>query len=222
MTRAAKPPSNKRKSLPLDVESLLFAHAGPACVLDLQGHILAANSPALQLIKPANSSAWQGQPFTQYLTAESQTAWSNLLGELQADRRDVRATLTVINPAGAACPIELAARPVVRGRRIAAMQVVMRPIDSAPRSGLALAPAADRLQRIVTVLNVRPRSASRLIWKSHQQPGQGAEVVGMEAGAISLVDGRYKNWLFGCIAAGGSGTWPITCASNWQSCPGWP
>ncbi len=155
MTDAARPPSHKRTPPALDVESLLFAHAGPTCVLDPQGRLLAANSPALQLLKPADSSAWQGQPFSRHFTTESQTAWADLLQALLTDRAEVHATLALIDPAGLArfAPIELAARPIVRGRRVAAVQIVMRPIGVAAPGGSSLAPVADVLQHIVAVIN---------------------------------------------------------------------
>ena len=153
MMEAAKPRSYKRTSPLLNVESLLFAQAGPACVLDPHGHLMAANSPALQLLQPSDPAAWQGQPLAQYLTPPSQTVWADQLQTLLDDRLDVCAALDVIDPAGSAKPIELAAHPIVRGRRVAAVQVVMRPIGLSISGGSSTAPVTEVLRRLVAVVN---------------------------------------------------------------------
>ncbi len=152
MTGAVKP-SPHRQTPVLDVESLLFAHSGPVCVLDPHGNLLAANSPAVQLLQLNHSSTWQGQPFLQWISLSSQAHWTDLLKTLTSDRTEMRASLEAINSEGHLIPIELAARPIRQGRRLAALQVIMRPIESVAPHVLATVTLADVLQRITAVTN---------------------------------------------------------------------
>ena len=153
MTDAAKPPSPKRSLPPLDVEGLLFAHADPVCVLDAQGRLLAANPPALQFFNMAAAADWQGVPLTQFFTAEAQNTWADHLREVLATRSEVHTRFKVNGRSDPANTVELAIRPVLRGRRIAALQVVMRPIARTLPDRPGPASTSDVFQRITTAIN---------------------------------------------------------------------
>src|SRR5512136_1284855 len=59
---AKRPARNRATSAtlpPIDAESFLFAHGGPALVLDRQGHVLSANTSALRLLGAATLSQVQ-------------------------------------------------------------------------------------------------------------------------------------------------------------------
>ena len=68
-----KPPVRKRAA-PVawsssDAEALLFAHAGPALVLDAQGCLQTANAPALELIGLASPTEFPACPFSDFLSS---------------------------------------------------------------------------------------------------------------------------------------------------------
>ena len=59
-----------------DAEALLFAHAGPALVLDAQGGVQTANAPALELLGLTSLAELSllGRPFSDFLSVDSQSA----------------------------------------------------------------------------------------------------------------------------------------------------
>ncbi len=157
-----KPPLRKRVS-PLawsssDAEALLFAHAGPALVLDVQGCLQAANAPALELLgltSPAELHArpsWRGRPFSDFLSADTQLRWQDLWQRLTVERIEAHGELELVplldrrHEASGPRRVEWAGRPILRGRRVVAVQAVLRSIASLP------AAPQSRQQRITEAL----------------------------------------------------------------------
>ena len=84
-----KPPVRKRAA-PVawsssDAEALLFAHAGPALVLDAQGGLQTANAPALELLGLTSLAelharpSWRSRPFRDFLSIDAQAAVARLV-----------------------------------------------------------------------------------------------------------------------------------------------
>jgi GAF domain-containing protein/anti-sigma regulatory factor (Ser/Thr protein kinase) len=136
-----------------EAETYLFAHVGPVLVLDLDGRILAANAPAVDLLGAATSAELYLHSFAAYLTPSSQPLWSARLASLITDNADIGAVLD-LTVADHVHRVELAGRPIFRRRQFTALHLVLRPIDS---SRPDLAARAERttaaLQRIMSVVN---------------------------------------------------------------------
>lgn len=144
---------------PLDLDALLFAQAGPALVLDRSGCILKANLPAGQLLAGAAEADITRSDFSTFLEPYSQTRWQDLLNRLVSDRVEALGTLDLIDPTRAdsrqldAQRVEFAGRPIVRGRRVAAVHASLRAVQARePRP--AELPEADqqRSQRLAEAL----------------------------------------------------------------------
>jgi len=120
----------------LDLDALLFAQAGPALILDRSGCILKANSPANELLTGTIDADVARRDFTTFLETYSQTRWQDLLNRVVSDRAEVIGTLDLIDPAQVngqqldACRVEFAGRPIIRGRRVAAVHAVLRAVQS--------------------------------------------------------------------------------------------
>lgn len=162
MTHSATRP--RRRAAPLDAETLLYAHAGPTAVLDASGCILAVNMPAHRLFALDRHVDLTGRPLSDFLEPYSQARWRELLHQLIEERTEVRGTLDVIDPreqarqALDARRVEFAARPLRRGRRVAAVQAFFKPIeplDPIIPSAADLQPhrLAEALRQIASVLN---------------------------------------------------------------------
>ncbi len=127
---------SRRAAPPLDLDALLFAHAGPALVLDRTGCILKANAPATQLLINSGEADVTHRSFSTFLESYSQSRWQDLLNRIVSDRVEVIGTLDVIEPAHHdhgqldACRVEFAGRPIIRGRRVVAVQAVLRVAQS--------------------------------------------------------------------------------------------
>ncbi len=138
---------------PLDLDALLFAHAGPALVLDRSGCILKANLPAIQLLSGSTDTELAHRDFNAFLEPYSQTRWQDLLNRLVGDHVEVIGTLDLIDPAETdnhqldACRVEFAGRPIIRSRRVVAVQAVLRVVQ--PREPH---PVEQRQQRLAEAL----------------------------------------------------------------------
>jgi len=153
-TPPAAPPS-------IDAESFLFAQAGPTLVLDRQGRVLAANPPALELLGAATSAQLQHQPFEDFLESYSHPRWQELLRQITTKRLESRGLLDLAAPsqpvsvALGARRVEFAGRPLMQERRVAAIHLVLRPVDASD-ADLSLARqqrTTATLQQVMTVVN---------------------------------------------------------------------
>ncbi len=132
--RTARSVANRRAAPPpLDLDALLYGHAGPALVLDRTGLVLVANLAANQLLSGTAGSVVTQCSFSDFLAPYSQARWQDLLNRLVTDRVEVRGTLDVIRSTHndqplAADRVAFAARPIIQGRRLAAIQVVMHAV----------------------------------------------------------------------------------------------
>jgi GAF domain-containing protein len=132
-------PARKRapRTAVLDLDALLFAHAGPALVLDPTGCILAANDPAAQLLVGASGPTLVRRAFADFLAPDSLVRWQDWLKRIVTDRVDVRGLLDLINPAHDngrpldGCRVEFAGRPLRLARRAktAAVHAVLRAVQ---------------------------------------------------------------------------------------------
>ncbi len=164
MSDAKRPARNQATSAtlpPFDAESFLFAHAGPALVLDRQGCMLAANPAALQLLGATTSAELQQRPFEDFLENYSHPRWQEVLRLIVVNRTESRGLFDLTplpEPAPAALGarrVEFAARPIVQERRVRAVHVVLRPVDAA-EADLSLVRqqrTTAALQHVMTVVN---------------------------------------------------------------------
>ncbi|MBI5567154.1 MAG: GAF domain-containing protein, partial [Chloroflexi bacterium] len=133
--RPAASAAPRRAASTLDLDALLFAQAGPALVLDRAGCILKANSPANQLLSGSTDADVAHRNLSTFLEPYSQTRWQDVLNRVVSERAEVIGTLDLIDPLQAdrqqldACRVEFAGRPIIRGRRVAAVHVVLRAIQ---------------------------------------------------------------------------------------------
>jgi GAF domain-containing protein len=146
---------------PIDAESYLFAHAGPALVLDRGGCVLAANPPALQLLGASIFSLVQHHPLEEFLESYSHPRWQEVLRLITAHRAEPRGLLDFMplsewpQAALSARRVEFAARPIVQERRVAGIQLVLRPVDIG-ESDLSLGRqqrTTAALQQVMAVVN---------------------------------------------------------------------
>ena len=161
----AKRPARNRATLatlpPIDAESFLFAHAGPALVLDRRGRVLAANTAALPLLGAATPFQLQQRPLEDFLESYSHPRWREVLQRITVNRAESRGLLDLVplpeqaQVALGACRVEFAARPIVQERRVVAVHMVLRPVDV---SGADLSLARQQrttaaLQHVMAVVN---------------------------------------------------------------------
>jgi GAF domain-containing protein len=163
MSAAASPRKRSaRQAAPLDAEALLYGHAGPTAVLDPTGCFLAVNPPAHHLFAADGETSLAGRALSDFLETYSQARWQELLDQLVTARTEVRGTLDVIDPREHvrqtldASRVELAARPILRGRRVAAVQAFFKPIGLSTSSTLPTPRQirlAEALRQVAAVLN---------------------------------------------------------------------
>ncbi|HTP09576.1 MAG TPA: GAF domain-containing protein, partial [Anaerolineae bacterium] len=144
---------------PLDAESLLFAHAGPALVLDRQGCVLTANPSAAQLLGVAAPSQLRQCPFEDFLERYSHPRWQEVLHLVTVNRAESRGLLDLMPPsepgqeALGARRVEFAARPITQARRVVAVQLVLRPVDAAESDLSRQQRTTAALQQVMAVVN---------------------------------------------------------------------
>jgi GAF domain-containing protein len=159
-TPAAKKRASRSVHSPLEAETLLFAHAGPAFVLDLEGRFLAVNQPAAQLLaRPAAELC--SHSFSEYIAHYSYARWLELWQALTVERKEARGLLDVNCAAesGAAQVIrlEFAGRPIVQGRRLAAIQAVVQAVNTPYRETASREQlVAEALRQVIAVANSTP------------------------------------------------------------------
>ena len=145
---------------PIDAESFLFAHAGPALVLDRQGRVQAANATALHLLGAMTTAQLQQRPFEDFLESYSHSRWQEVLRLVTVNRSEAHGLLDLASteqPQGVlgARRVEFAARPIVQERRVRAVHLVLRSVD-ASESDHSLARqqrTTAALQQVMTVVN---------------------------------------------------------------------
>jgi GAF domain-containing protein len=159
-----KPPVRKRAA-PVawsssDAEALLFAHAGPALVLDAQGCLQTANAPALELIGLASQLELPACPFSDFLSLEAQLPWQELWQRLTVEGAEAHGELELVplldrrQDTSGPRRIECAGRPIIRRRRVVAVQVVMRLIASRPAEPqLRQQRITEALQQVMAIVN---------------------------------------------------------------------
>jgi GAF domain-containing protein len=137
----------------------LFAQAGPTLVLDRQGRILAANLPAAQALGAATPSLLRQCLLADFLETYSQPRWQEVLHLVTVKRVETRGLLDLKPPAELAQPlleahrVEFAARPIVQARRVAALQLALRPSDAVESDLMRQQQTTAALQHVMTVVN---------------------------------------------------------------------
>ncbi|MFN8597011.1 MAG: GAF domain-containing protein [Anaerolineae bacterium] len=207
-------PTRRRRSRAgttgLDLDALLYAHAGPVLVVDLEGTILAANAPAVTLLGGEAATNLAGRLLADCLESYSLPRWYDLLKQLITDRVDVRGTLDVIDPAHTpdqpldALRVEVAARPILSGRSILAVQVVLRAVtasaahfhrrepDEFEQELRARAQRFEALNTVATIVSqsLDPNEALRAAMQTT------VDVMRAEAGAIMLMEPVTNDLVF--------------------------
>jgi GAF domain-containing protein/anti-sigma regulatory factor (Ser/Thr protein kinase) len=159
--RPARKRASPAASPPFDAESFLFAHAGPALVLDRHGRVLAANASALHLLGAATPSHLQQRPLEDFLESYSHPRWQEVLRLITVDRAESRGLFDLAplpeqaQAALGARRVEFAVRPIVQARRVVAVHLVLRPMESS-EAGLSTARqqrTTAALQHVMTVVN---------------------------------------------------------------------
>jgi GAF domain-containing protein len=195
-----------RTSAPLDTEALLYAHDGPVIVVDPLGVLLAANEAAQQLIAGGPTSV-VGRSLGDFLEAYSQSRWQELLNRIVVDRSEARGTLDLVEPGSDehhihARRIEFSGRPIALGRRVAAVQAVLRLVPSQPDRAHTypeieneLRARAQRLEALNAVAaivsqSIDPDEAVRAALRTT------VDVMGAEAGAVTLVEALTGDLVF--------------------------
>ncbi|HZY41653.1 MAG TPA: GAF domain-containing protein, partial [Anaerolineae bacterium] len=203
-------PAKKRapRTAHIDLDALLFAHAGPALVLDPVGCILAANAPAVQLLTGATHPALERRAFNDFLAPYSLARWQDLLNRIVTDHVDVRGTLDLIDPAHDdgqqldGYRVEFAGRPIMQARRLAAVHAVLRAV-------LPRAPQPEEHQEYEHVLRGHARrldalnSVTALVSQS-LDPDEAVQaalhttlaVMQADAGAVTLTDPATGDLVF--------------------------
>ncbi len=147
---------------PIEAESFLFAHAGPTLVLDRQGRVLAANASAMQLLGVAGPDLRQSPSFAGFLESSSHSRWQELLRQIAVKRAEARGLLDLTpllpSPGEAvlgARRVEFAGRPIIQERRVAAIQIVLRPVNASEADRLLVRQerTTAALQQVMTVVN---------------------------------------------------------------------
>jgi GAF domain-containing protein len=164
VSEAKRPARNQAASAalsPFDAESFLFAHTGPALVLDRRGCILAANPSAAHLLSAASSSQLQQRPFEDFLESYSHAHWQEALRLITVNRAESHGMFDLAllpeqaPPALGTRRVEFAARPLVQARHVMGIHLVLRPLD-ASEADLSLARqqrTTAALQKVMAVVN---------------------------------------------------------------------
>lgn len=162
MNDAKRPARNRSTSVtlpPLEAESYLHGHAGPALVFTRQGQLVALNAPARQLLGVAPADSLSPCPLTDFLETYSHVRWQEALHDVIGKRIESRGLLDLL-PHSVSAPatltarrVEFAARPLVQARRVLGVQLVLRPIDVAESDLLRQQRTAAVLQHVITVVN---------------------------------------------------------------------
>jgi GAF domain-containing protein len=159
-----KPPARKRATSTAwsasDAEALLFAHAGPVLVLDAQGNVQTANAPTVELLGLTSLAELHACPFSDLLNRESQSRWPDLWRRLTVEQAEARGELELgplldrRHESSGSRRIEWTGRPIIRRRRVVAVQVVLRLIPSWPaHSESRQQRITEALQHIMAVVN---------------------------------------------------------------------
>ena len=193
---------------PLDLEALLYAHAGPAIVMNPQGQFLAANLAAHQLIAGADQDPLIGRALDEFLEPYSLARWQDLRNRLVSDRAEARGTLDLIEPAASpnhplnARRIEFAGRPILHNRRLVAVQAVLRPVLPLPyplddqsvyeNELRGRAARLEALNAVATIVSqsLDPDEALRAALRTT------LDVMHAEAGAVTLVEPATGDLVF--------------------------
>jgi GAF domain-containing protein len=122
-------------------------------VLDRRGRVLAANASAVQLLGADTSAQLLQRPLEDFLESYSHPRWAEVRRLITVNRAESRGLLDLTplpdQPllARAACRVEFAARPIVQDRRVAAIQLVLRPVETVEAT-----PSLARQQRTTAAL----------------------------------------------------------------------
>lgn len=143
-----------------DAEALLYAHAGPAVVLDAQGRFQAANVPALELLGVTTPAELQARLLSDFLVVELHLHWQELLHRLTVERAETHDELELVPLAvrRTSVPgprrVEWAGRPIIRQRRVVAVLVIMRLVAPVPAEPLSRQQRiTEALQHVMAVVN---------------------------------------------------------------------
>ena len=143
-----------------DAEALLFAHTGPVLVLDARGCVQTANALALELLGFTTLAELHNRPFSDFLSSDSQSTWQAVWPRLTIDRLEACRELELAplhdRRAAPSGPrrVECASRPIVRGRRVVAVQAVLRLTASQLDNPSSRQPrTTEALQQVMAIVN---------------------------------------------------------------------
>jgi hypothetical protein len=130
-------------------------------VLDRGGCVLAANTPALPLLGVSTTAQLQQRPLEDFLESYSHPRWREVLRLATVNRVESRGLLDLALPPEqtlmtlSARRVEFAARPIVQERRVTAIHLVLRLVDTL-ESNLPLVRqqrTTAALQQVMAVVN---------------------------------------------------------------------
>jgi len=143
-----------------DAEALLFAHTGPVLVLDGRGCLQAGNAPALELLGLITPDDFHNRLFVDFLSSDSPPTWEAVWQRLTVERIETRCELELAplrdHHAALSGPrrIEFAGRPIIRGRRVVAVQAVLRLAAAQPTNPLSRQQRiTEALQQVMAIVN---------------------------------------------------------------------